>query len=64
VPHSADIDAEGLPIDKKTVEGLLSVDREVWKGEAEQVGTFHQEFGAKLPAELPKQLDALKKRLG
>jgi len=28
------------------------------------VGTFHQEFGGKLPAELPKQLDALKKRLG
>ena len=64
VPHAADLDSDGLPIDKKTVEGLLSVDREVWKDEAAQVGTFHQEFGGKLPAELPKQLDALKKRLG
>ncbi len=63
LPHVSDVDADGLSLDKKTMEGLLSVDRDVWRSEADQIGEFQQKFGDKLPSELPKQLDGLKKRL-
>ena len=42
---------------------LLSVDKEIWKKEAEGIEEFFAKFGDRLPAELTTQLNNLKDRL-
>ena len=63
-PKASDINVEGLDIDTSVVEGLLSVDKDLWKSEAEGIEEFYGKFGDKLPQELKDELAALKKRLG
>ncbi len=63
-PKAADINVEGLDIDTSVVEGLLSVDKDLWKQEAEGIEEFYGKFGDKLPKELHDELEGLKKRLG
>ncbi|MBR5026108.1 MAG: phosphoenolpyruvate carboxykinase (GTP), partial [Victivallales bacterium] len=43
---------------------LFGVDKEGWKAVIPQIEQHFAKFGAKLPAELSKQLDELKARLG
>ncbi|MBP1569767.1 MAG: phosphoenolpyruvate carboxykinase (GTP), partial [Oscillospiraceae bacterium] len=62
-PRPEDIDLEGLDIDKETLAGLLSVDKELWKTEAEGIREFYKKFGEKLPAELMAELEKLEKNL-
>jgi len=66
-PKAEDINIEGLDITVETIEGLLSVDKESWLEDITREGTgieaFYAKFGDKLPAEMRKQLDALKARL-
>lgn len=63
-PKPEDINIEGLDIDLDTIKGLLNVDIDLWKEEAEGIEEFYAKFGDKLPAELKNQLENLKKRLG
>lgn len=64
-PKPEDIDVEGLEaIDTNTIKDLLTVDKDLWRNEAEGIGEFYEKFGDKLPKELKAQLEALKKRLG
>ncbi len=64
-PKPEDINVEGLDgITTETVRGLLSVDKDLWREEAEGIGEFYAKFGDKLPKELAGELDALKARLG
>lgn len=64
-PRAEDINTEGLDgIDTDTVKNLLDVDTSLWREEAAGIRKFYAKFGAKLPQELMKQLDALEKRLG
>ncbi|MBE6881520.1 MAG: phosphoenolpyruvate carboxykinase (GTP) [Ruminococcaceae bacterium] len=62
-PRPEDINIEGLDITKETVAGLLSVDKELWKTEAEGIREFYKKFGEKLPKELMAELEKLEKNL-
>lgn len=63
VPKSEDINLEGCGVDKETLKGLLNVDTETWKKEAEGIKEFYKKFGDRLPKELNDELAALESRL-
>lgn len=63
VPKPEDINLEGCGVDKETLKGLLNVDTETWKKEAEGIKEFYKKFGDKLPKELNDELSALESRL-
>lgn len=63
VPKPEDINLEGCSVDKETLKGLLNVDTETWKKEAEGIKEFYKKFGDKLPKELEEELEALESRL-
>ncbi len=57
------IDTEGLDVSPETMAKLLQIDVDGWKQQLPQMHEHYAEFGAKLPAELHAQLDALDARL-
>lgn len=63
VPKPEDINLEGCGVDEETLKGLLNVDTETWKKEAEGIKEFYKKFGDKLPKELEAELGALESRL-
>lgn len=63
VPKPEDINLEGCSVDKETLKGLLNVDIETWKKEAEGIKEFYKKFGDRLPKELNDELAALESRL-
>jgi phosphoenolpyruvate carboxykinase (GTP) len=63
VPNPEDINIEGTGLTSEQVKNLLTVDRELWKKEAEGIEKFYQKFGGTLPQELRAQLAKLKKNL-
>ena len=63
VPKPEDINLEGCGVDKETLKGLLNVDTETWKKEAEGIKEFYKKFGDKLPKELNAELASLESRL-
>ncbi len=62
-PKAEDIDLEGSGIDRATLEGLLGVDKALWKEEVQGIREFYGKFGDKLPQGLAQELEALDKRL-
>ena len=63
VPKPEDINLEGCGVDEETLKGLLNVDTETWKKEAEGIKEFYKKFGDKLPKELEDELASLESRL-
>lgn len=63
VPKPEDINLEGCGVDEETLKGLLNVDTETWKKEAEGIKEFYKKFGDRLPNELNEELSALESRL-
>ncbi|MBR5388802.1 MAG: phosphoenolpyruvate carboxykinase (GTP) [Clostridia bacterium] len=64
VPYAKDINVEGLDgITEKTVEDLLSVDKESWVKETEGIESFYKELGERVPKELYDELGKLKANL-
>lgn len=63
VPKPEDINLEGCSVDEETLKGLLNVDTETWKKEAEGIKEFYKKFGDKLPKELEDELASLESRL-
>ncbi|MGM9551565.1 MAG: phosphoenolpyruvate carboxykinase (GTP) [Clostridia bacterium] len=65
LPYAKDINVEGLDIDPKTLEDLLSVDKEVWLNEVKLIKEFYAQFDTdgRFPKELYDQLNALEERL-
>lgn len=63
VPKPEDINLEGCGVDEETLKGLLNVDTETWKKEAEGIKEFYKKFGDKLPKELNEELALLESRL-
>ena len=57
------LDLTGLDIPAEDQKALFGVDKEGWKAVIPQIEQHFAKFGAKLPAELNKQLDELKARL-
>jgi phosphoenolpyruvate carboxykinase (GTP) len=64
LPAKGAIDTAGLPVDAAAMEELLSVSRDDWRADAENIGEFFAKFGPRLPAEMDAQRRALVKRLG
>ena len=63
VPKPEDIDLTDLEMDMDTLKDILTVDKEIWTKETEEIEEHYKKFGNKLPAELRKQLDTLKANL-
>ncbi len=63
LPTASDIDTTGLGISDEQLNELLSVDKEVWKEDLENIKEYFAQFGDRLPAEIKKQLDILEKNL-
>lgn len=63
VPKAEDINIDGLDIDIETLKGLLDVDKDMWKTEAEGIEEFYTKFGDKLPETLRSELETLKANL-
>ncbi|HEU5354163.1 MAG TPA: phosphoenolpyruvate carboxykinase (GTP) [Actinocrinis sp.] len=64
VPTQDALDLDGLEIDDKDLEQLLSVDTEAWRHEAELIPPHFERFGDHLPEALWAEHRALKARLG
>lgn len=63
VPYAKDINIDGLDIDEKTVEELLTVDKATWLEEVKGIKEFYAQFGDRLPKELSEKLADLEARL-
>lgn len=63
VPKAEDINIDGLDINIETLKGLLDVDKDMWKSEAEGIEEFYTKFGDKLPETLRAELESLKTNL-
>ena len=63
VPKAEDINIDGLDINIETLKGLLDVDKDMCKSEAEGIEEFYTKFGDKLPETLRAELESLKANL-
>jgi len=63
MPRAEDLELFGLTLPPADLDALLSVDAEGWLREIPQLRAYYAQFGDKLPAELPRQLDQLEQRL-
>ena len=64
LPSRESLDLTGLDLTPAQLDLLLTVDREIWRSEAALIPEAYAKFGARLPAALWSQLDALVERLG
>ena len=64
VPHAEDINIEGLDgITVDTIRGLLSVDKESWLADIENIKEFYAQVGDRVPQTMYDELAALEARL-
>ena len=63
VPFAKDIDVEGLDITTETVEELLSVDKDAWLEDVQNIKEFYDMIGDSVPNELRDELRSLEDRL-
>ncbi|MBN2863621.1 MAG: phosphoenolpyruvate carboxykinase (GTP), partial [Bacteroidales bacterium] len=64
VPKKGSIDIDGLDEVADKIEDLIKIDRNEWITELELISTHYADFGDKLPAEMKRQLEGLRSRLG
>ena len=64
VPTTDALDTEGLSLSDESIELLLSVDTEAWRGEAALIPDHYERFGDRLPPQLWDEHRALVERLG
>lgn len=62
-PFEKDINLEGTSITKDILSNILSIDKNLWQQEAEEIELFFSKFEGSLPEELKQELSSLKKRL-
>ncbi len=63
VPTPEALNLEGLGLSRPDVEALLRVDRDEWAAEVPEIRAFFDRFGARLPGELTRGLQALEQQL-
>ncbi len=63
IPTKESLDLSGLEIPAKNLERILSIDKDEWCEEAEEMEEYYKQFGDRLPKELKQELDDLKARL-
>ena len=64
LPSPGDIDISGLDLEPSTMESLLNLDKEKWRQEMQEIGTYLEGYGSRLPQELLEQQRAVLKDLG
>ncbi len=64
LPADGAIDTTGLDISPDAVRSLFEVDREAWAADLADQARFFEQFGDRLPAEIRRQWEGLKGRLG
>jgi phosphoenolpyruvate carboxykinase (GTP) len=64
LPAAGSLDLDGLEISQADLDLLLTVDRQAWKLEADQIPEFFRGFGDHLPARLRELQQELIDRLG
>ena len=57
------LDTSGLDIDEGTLDQLLTVDNEAWRGEIPLIDEHFKFIGERLPSEMSDELRELEKRL-
>ena len=63
VPPTDAIDTRGLNVSDSTMQELLTVDATAWKQELQDVGTYLERFGDRLPAKLAGEQKRIAQRL-
>ena len=63
VPTLDSLDTDGLEIDQVTLQQLLSVDNDAWRGEVELINDHFDFVGEQLPQAMRDELENLEKRL-
>lgn len=63
VPFAKDINIEGADITEDKLENILSVNKDEWRTESENISQFYSKFGDRLPKELKNQLEQLQENL-
>lgn len=63
VPAPDSLDVNGLEMSQEKLDKLLAVNRDDWYQETENIASFFQQFGPRLPGTLWEQLDLLQLRL-
>ena len=64
MPQPKDLSLDGLDLDISTLEELLKVDTDAYKGTIADAKAYLAKFGDKLPAKITEQLKKLEARLG
>ena len=63
VPNVSDIDVTGLDMKAEEIEALLSIDKDVWMDDVNNIKEYFAQFGDKLQKEMAAQLEALEENL-
>jgi phosphoenolpyruvate carboxykinase (GTP) len=63
VPTADGLDTDGLELDAATLDELLSVDADAWRGEVELINGHFDFIGERLPQAMRDELEDLEKRL-
>ena len=63
-PKPEDINLEGMDFTIDQLKGILEIDKDLWKKEADGIEEYYAKFGDRVPKELRDELAALRKRLG
>ncbi len=63
LPTKESLDLSGLDIPEKNLEKILSIDKDKWCEEVEEMEKYYKQFGSRLPVELKNELKELKSRL-
>jgi len=63
VPSLESIDLNGLDLPRETLSQLLSIDRNEWYQETDEIASFFHQFGKRFPRALWEQLEQLRQRL-
>ena len=63
MPKAEDIDVTDLDIDMDVLKELLSIEKDVWLEDVENIKEYFAQFGDKLPAEIKAELDTLEANL-
>nr|WP_228545994.1 phosphoenolpyruvate carboxykinase (GTP) [Microcella flavibacter] len=63
VPRAGELNVDGLDLDEERLAELFAVDPEALRAEADDIERFFASFGDRMPAELDRQLELLRRRL-
>jgi phosphoenolpyruvate carboxykinase (GTP) len=64
LPRPEAIDTRGMSLEPETLRALLSVDSQLWRGELQEIRTYLEQFGERLPAAMRVELDKSAAALG